>query len=135
MAALGLTAFIDQAEGQVMVWGQSDCALWLANWGIELTGIDGGAEWRGRYSTWLGCKRLLTREGGILNVVRQGAEAIGMQQVEELQEGDVGVLQVISPKGPDMAGGIYTGDGFWAVRAARGVVLAKLRPLASWGLR
>lgn len=135
MASLELTAYLDRSAGLGWVWGEDDCALWIAAWGRVLTGKDGGAQWRGRYHTRLGCLRLLKREGGLSSVVERGAVTVGMSPVADPVEGDIGIVPVESPRGPDVAAGIYTGDGFWAMRAPAGVVLIRATPTHIWGLR
>ncbi len=55
-------------------WGSSDCLTWAAECAIAVTGADPIAHLRGRYSTAIGARRILRREG--LNDVADLAAAL-----------------------------------------------------------
>ena len=54
---------IQAARERPFSYGTHDCATFAFNVRLALTGEDVAAEWRGRYSTELGAKRMLTRLG------------------------------------------------------------------------
>jgi hypothetical protein len=58
-----LWAYIDVAKGQPFVWGQRDCATWVADWRHAVTGQDAARAWRGRYKTERGALRAIRRAG------------------------------------------------------------------------
>ena len=81
MAVLG--EFLDRMAAAGWQWGERDCLSWLGLWSKEITGIDGAAEWRGRYKTAIGCARLCRKSGGLWACIERGARAAGMVPVEE----------------------------------------------------
>lgn len=91
MAELG--AYLRAAARTPFVWGEDDCALWVAGWITLRTGHDFAAPYRGRYHTALGCWRLLRREGGLLALFER--DLAGLQRIWDpaaAQAGDVGVV-------------------------------------------
>lgn len=129
MAALG--AFLDRMGALGWDWGNRDCLLWLGLWSEENTGIDGGAPWRGRYSTELGCARMLREAGGVTPCVEVGAALAGMAEVANPAAGDIGVIHAPTVKGWQKTGAICTGPR-WAVLTASGILYFKAEPLRAW---
>lgn len=128
-----LTGFLNRAEGLTGQWGERDCALWVAEWVEVQTGLDGGAEWRGTYSTEDECRDLLDREGGLLIVMARGARSAGLVRGGEPRRGDVGVVRVRAPGGrPEGLGGIFLGSGQWAAMSSEGLRVIRAEPLAVW---
>lgn len=134
-----LAPFLDEAAARPFQWGVHDCALLLADWGCALTGIDAAAHLRGRYTTALGCARLLKRAGGLGAVVHHCAALIGFAlrdgpaRTGPAATGDVGVIAVRTAAGVEPAGAICAGGDRWAVLAATGVIVAPATPLFAWG--
>src|SRR4051812_43525055 len=60
------------------VWGERDCALWACDWIKQRRGVDPGAPYRGRYTTQLGCARVLARNGGLLQLATDAFRASGL---------------------------------------------------------
>lgn len=58
-----LFAFYDARKHTPFVWGQSDCALLAADWLKSYNGVDYAAPFRGRYKTYLGSKRAMSKLG------------------------------------------------------------------------
>lgn len=117
-------------------WGERDCLLWLGLWSERMTGIDGGAPWRGRYRTALGCIRTLNRSGGMEACIERGAALAGLDAldaVDLISPGAVGLVDAITPKGPSLVGGIFTGER-WAVLTPSGVLSMRATPLRAWNL-
>ena len=46
-----LAIHIEQAKPAVFQWGQTDCALWCADWVKQAADKDFTTDWRGKYST------------------------------------------------------------------------------------
>ena len=132
MAVLG--AFLDDMAAAGWQWGERDCLLWLGLWSREVTGIDGGADWRGRYRTALGCARVCNRSGGVEACIEKGALVAGMAPVSDLRAGDVGLVNAVTDKGVRLVGGIFTGER-WAVMTNAGVLTARASAVSAWGVR
>jgi hypothetical protein len=126
-----LADFLAEAAGTPFRWGASDCCLWLADWLVTQGRPDPAADLRGRYSTPLGCARLLNKRGGVLGVVASCAAKAGLTPADAPRAGDVGVVEVITPQGRAPAGAICTGPR-WAVRGVAGLIVAEMTPLAAW---
>ncbi|MFN3971239.1 MAG: DUF6950 family protein [Gemmobacter sp.] len=58
-----LIAYVAAAAGMPFRPGRHDCALFAAGAVAAMTGFDGAAPWRGRYTTLRGGLRVLRREG------------------------------------------------------------------------
>jgi hypothetical protein len=133
MAAVDLPRFLDDIALAGWQWGERDCLLWLGLWSRELTGIDGGAEWRGRYRTALGCTRVLKRSGGMVACIKRGADVAGLARVETPQAGDIGLVPVLTNRGVGEAGAIFTGKR-WALLTSRGIMTTPAEPAMMWGV-
>ena len=116
-----VTEYLDWIASQGWEWGDRDCLLWLATWAERVTGIDGGAEWRGRYRTAIGCARVMRKSGGFDACIERGAMAAGMVETDKPSPGSVGIVRAMTSRGVSDVGGIYTGTR-WAVLTGRGVV-------------
>lgn len=115
-------------------WGRSDCAIVLADYVRDLTGKDGAAHLRGRYTTKAGCNRIsgFIRRG-LVTVVGECAAKAGLLECSAPQRGDIGVLQFTERA---LAGGICLGSGRWAVKSPDGL-LTPTNPnvVAAWAVR
>lgn len=98
-----------------------------------MTGIDGGATWRGTYRTEAECAALLLREGGVRGVMAAGARTVGLSMILNPVRGDVGVVQVWSGSGQIDIGAICTGTR-WAAMSKRGLRLFRAKSTAAWRL-
>lgn len=89
------------ASAPAFQWGETDCALWTAEWVRRCTGADHTQAWRGKYRTKAGAATLMKRRGFT------GPEGIAAAHLEEIpaptaRRGDL----VLHPQG---ALGICTG--------------------------
>jgi len=138
-----LSAFLARAAGEPHQWGQWDCCMLLANWVRENTGVDPAADLRGTYHSEFGWRRILAREGAMVEVVRKRllaagltetapGEAIRLEDVPEIirgfRAGDLAVVMIPSV-GP--TGAIFTGRGF-AAKLDSGLMRVPAVPLAGW---
>lgn len=131
MAAVG--DFCDEIARLGWDWGERDCLLWLGLWSERMTGIDGGAPWRGRYRTALGCMRTLNRSGGMEACVERGALLAGMPEAPVPAVGAVGLVTAMTERGASLVGGIYTGER-WSVLTPKGVLSMRAEPVRAWNL-
>lgn len=125
--------FCDEIARAGWQWGDRDCLLWLATWAQRNTGIDGGAQWRGRYRTALGCVRTLNRSGGMVACIERGAILAGLVEADTPREGAVGLVDVVTARGVEPVGGIFTGRR-WAVLTRAGVLSVTASPARCWNL-
>lgn len=131
MAAVG--DFCDRIARLGWQDGERDCLLWLGLWTLEAVGVDGGAEWRGRYRTALGRERALRRSGGMTACIERGAAVAGLVAATEANPGAVGLVNVQTTRGTAPVGGIFTGTR-WAVLTRAGVLSIRTTPLRFWNL-
>lgn len=113
------------------MWGENDCCLFTANWMRAVTGIDGGAPWRGRYGSENECLAILERQGGVAGVMARGAGLVGLPATANPVRGDVGVIKVRAVRGEPRVGAICTGRR-WAVMSALGVRSLRGEVEAAW---
>ena len=132
MRDLLLGAYLAEAARTRFAWGERDCALFAADWAIALGHPDPAADLRGRYHTELGCARLLKREGGLPAVFARCAERVGQLATDPVA-GDVGLVEVETPRGPDLVGAICAGRR-WVMRSPLGLIGISTRPSAAWRL-
>ena len=59
---------IEQYEGVAFSYGEIDCCLFVCNVIRDVTGIDYGAPWRGRYSTELGAAKQVKRHRNMAGI-------------------------------------------------------------------
>lgn len=78
--------YLRSSMGRRFSWGETDCALWAADYFLLETGQDPASHFRGKYSTKMECYSILKRGGGLRNVVRNG-----MRRVSSVPLSDVGV--------------------------------------------
>lgn len=86
---LRLEACIAERWARPFEWGVHDCTLFAADCVLAVTGVDHAADFRGKYTTEIGARKLLLRAGGL------EAIAIGSLGAEIhpalAQAGDVGM--------------------------------------------
>lgn len=118
--------------------GVSDCILTVADWVLTVRGVDPAAGLRGRYHAVDGARAIVHAHGGLLGLVRDRAEAVGLAETFSPEEGDIGVLDV--PAGlvrilPVVGGcvGIRRG-GAWAVKSIMGVAYLDVPHVAAWSV-
>lgn len=127
-----LAAFLDHASRTPFAWGTFDCSLWLADWLVARGYPDPATHLRGRYSTALGCKRLLKRHGGVVNVVASCVDPLGLVRTETPAAGAIGVVRAITRRGEDLVGAICTGPRWAMLAAGGGLISAPGQPLVAW---
>lgn len=58
-----LWPYIDAARDLPFKWGVNDCATWVADWRLLITGQDAALAWRGKYKTERGAMLQIKRAG------------------------------------------------------------------------
>ena len=103
----------------------------LADYVLDVTGIDGAAHLRGRYSSRAGAEAFGRLSEGHIAAVGDCAARAGLSRTDHPVAGDIGVLAV---RDHEFAG-LFLGDR-WAVKTLDGVTfLARPKVLAAWSVR
>lgn len=115
-------------ENQPFEWGKADCCLFAADAVIAMTGVDHAKDFRGKYTTEIGAKRLLSKKGGLETFLDTRLKVI---PVDYVQRGDVVLIR--TDTGPTL--GIYwSGRSAW-MQGLDGVKLfmeIKARIIKAW---
>lgn len=99
-------------------WGKSDCLLSVADYIVACGGVDGGAKFRGKYSTEAAAIVYMNEAGGAAALI----DATGLPRTDNPREGDVVVIKTAFG---DVAG-LHCGHSI-AVRREMGVALLGVR--------
>lgn len=110
-----LSEYFAATRARAFAWGDQDCMLWAYGAVEAMTGVDLGADYRGKYSTEQGAARMLRRVGGAgveLAAAKLQSDA-GLEEIGPLyaQRGDL--VLVRSPRGPALAVVALAGDCAW----------------------
>lgn len=109
-------------------WGEFDCCLFMADWVLEVRGIDPAGPHRGGYSGVREALRIIRAAGGLRPLAASLARSAGLSAREgPPRPGDVGIVQV----GRRQAGAIRTRKG-WAFLTPSGYAVAPLAALDVW---
>lgn len=106
-------------------WGEYDCCLFAADCSLAVCGKDPAAEYRGKYTTEVGAKRLLKKQHGSLEAAWD-AYFIRVPPAF-IQRGDVALYE--GPGGQSVA--VYWANDYWSV-AEDGAGRIACTPLAVW---
>lgn len=135
--ALRLSEFIEHTSAKRWEWGKRDCALWVADWVLLTTGRDPGTPFRGRYDSRHGCEALIHEYGGLTEIMRAGAAAISLEEIDYSAAaiGDAGIVMAPVQRDKYMAleetAAIRSGMG-WVRFTPRGIVSDASRALMAW---
>lgn len=111
-------------------WGFCDCTLFVADWVLEASGRDPGADLRGTYFDAEGANAILLAAGGCEALVVAKLSALGFARSHVPQDGDVGIVRSLT--GFDAAGAVVKDipaikfGPLWAVMSARGPMVKQL---------
>lgn len=124
-----LDRFLEEASQRPFDDARWNCALMVAAWVGQVTGVDVAAPWRSRFTSRLGWLRLLRREGGLLAVCEKAAGIAGLAETQTPLRGDVGVVARV-PDG-ELLAAISLGRT-WAAPGAKGVRGYRAVPVKIW---
>lgn len=89
-----LTEYLErEAARPSAFWGERDCYMFVCNWVRLTTGLDPATRYRGKYSTELGCLRLLKRDGGLEKIMDASFASIGLGRTDVAIDGDAVLIQ------------------------------------------
>jgi hypothetical protein len=92
LMAKPLEIFMDEASRKPFEYGVHDCGLNLADWVLNVRGVDPAAHLRGRYSGRWGYLRICVLHGGYPMLVESLARHVGLTPTTEPKRGDIGLL-------------------------------------------
>ena len=110
-----LLRYLEEVRTRDLEYGLFDCCLFAAGAVEAMTGTDLAADFRGRYTTALGAKRVLRQAG-----YETPADAV----VARLEEVPLGKAQVGDVAAVGGALGIYGHGGVYVLREGGGIGLA-----------
>lgn len=119
MTALG--EYLKDAARRRWDWGAHDCSTWPARWaGVAVDPFASEQEALDR----------IEAAGGLVALWRS---TIGtqLQEANEPQDGDIGVIRLNAVRGHPEIGAIHTG-GRWAFLTPLGLAVVHADPLACW---
>lgn len=73
---------IERAARAPFRWGIDDCCLFPADCVRAMTGVDVGAEFRGKYDDLAGAAALIRLDGGVLEMIDRLAREFGAERIE-----------------------------------------------------
>lgn len=126
-----LAVFLRAEARRPFDWSAANCLLMPSDWAVALGLPDPAGPWRTACVDDVSAQALAA--GGVLPLAREAMERIGARPTTHAVRGDVGVVTVIGPDGPALAGAICTGSR-WALRAARGLWIGRAVAAAAWRL-
>ena len=126
-----LAQFLAENQQRPFAWGKWDCCLFAAGAVQVQTGIDYAADYRGRYTTALGAKRILTRFGH--SDIRSAiSEQLGEPVAAPLcQRGDV----VLVGHAENTVAGIVFGTHVWVIDTHGMMQLGTAHAQCGWRVR
>lgn len=106
-----LTRYVTEVARSGFAYGEHDCALFAAGAVKAVTGIDPGAPWRGRYSSFKGGLKLVLKDGFAdhVDIMRRHCPLIPSSSV---MPGDLAVIGT----GRDAALGVVQGALIYVLR-------------------
>ncbi|MGY4876515.1 DUF6950 family protein [Vreelandella aquamarina] len=118
---------IKAASERPFSWGEFDCCTFAADCCVAICGVDPAAEYRGRYTTELGAKRVLRNTHGSLEAAWDAS--FKRVPINLRQRGDVVMFD--SENGRCV--GVVWANAVWAV-TDEGVHRVRAEPLICWSV-
>lgn len=97
LSAAALSQYLARLAGRRWQFGAFDCAVFMADWVIVLTGVDPIADVRGRYHNERQFLRIVRAEGGFERATAARLAAVGFTETAQPATGDI--LTVLAPYG------------------------------------
>lgn len=121
---MDLVDHIARESERPFVWGEADCATFVAGWVSAVSGIDVMASLGPVRSASEAAKEIAAAGGyaaGFRSVLRRAGWR-RLKSGESARAGDVGLVVAETPAGPDTVAAIRTAHG-WAVKCRDGVAV------------
>jgi hypothetical protein len=120
-----LNDVIKAALGRPFSWGEFDCCLFAADCAVAVCGTDPAEQYRGKYKTETGAKRLLKKNHGSL----EAAWDVCFARIQPafIQRGDIALYD--APNGRAVA--VFWANEYWST-TDDGVGRVDCKPLAVW---
>ncbi|MDG9890554.1 DUF6950 family protein [Pseudomonas juntendi] len=116
---------IQAAFERPFLWGEFDCCLFVADCAAAICGVDPAKEYRGRYKTEIGAKRVIaSTHGSVEAVLDTYFERIDVQFA---QRGDIVSFEGASGK----CVAVLWSDRYWAATEF-GAAAVDCQPLVAW---
>lgn len=129
---MDLDAFIAQHNARPWKWGETDCTLALADWGMVLGLPDIAAAWRGAYGSEAEWQRIVKDHGGLVPLVGEVCRLAGIE-ARPMARGCVGIIG--ARQHPDRQWGAIFDGQRWHIRGGEGFFpVSTFSPLGVWGL-
>lgn len=129
-----LGEYLRQAASRPFIEGEHDCCTFPAGWAMTWGWGDPMLRWRGRYADEAGAEALKDAAGGLVALWMRGMADIGIHQVDDLREGDIGVIRAIGACGETEVGAVFNGRR-WSFLTPAGLAHASADHVAAWGPR
>lgn len=123
-----LTDFLRDMAGRPFQWGQTDCALMMAEWVSLRRGVPVAEDLRGSYATEDECQRILDDRGGLLRVVSGIASSVPLRLTSDPKPGDIGIVRC-PPSAPTCAIKVRRG---WALKTPTGLIVMPAPVIRAW---
>lgn len=115
------------------VWGKTDCMMVVADYILDVTGKDPAAQYRDTYFSRLDCARVTGFHKDPVGLFRRCINTIELEETNEPQDGDVGVINILSNDGPVIIGAICLGKNWGAKGDKQAALIGKpIEVLAAW---
>lgn len=108
-----LDNWIAARQAARFVWGESDCAMFVADWTAALTGRDPAAAYRGRYDSEATARRTGGEGAALARRFDRAFRAAGFPRARRPVPGDVGLVRPAGAKNVPTLGAIHAGDDEW----------------------
>lgn len=116
---------IQAASERPFSWGEFDCCLFVSDCAMAICGIDPSQDYRGRYTTAVGAKRVVASSHGSLEAVLD--TYFNRVDPKYAQRGDI--VSFENDSGKCVA--VLWGGQYWAATEA-GAATVNCQPLAAW---
>lgn len=122
-----LAAYLKHVVRQPFRWGVNDCATFIADWMLIVTGRDGAAALRDRYHS-PPTADVLHGPLGLARTVDRCARGIGLRRTRTPRHGDVAVIEGAG----EVVCAIRTDRG-WLIKLDRGLMrIERARLVMAW---
>lgn len=125
---LTVEQYVGSAARERFVWGERDCALFVADWVAIIRGADPALSYRGLYDSEQGAA-LMMGARGLIGVVDRCARSAGLHRTREPRAGDIGI---VTDGAGDTTCAILMPSGTWASRMAAGIVVRRAVVRMAW---